>query len=218
MPIRYFHAGVLFGIAVDSARNIQAQPRKGGQKAALVSIVFSVVALEAFMNEITGAAQDALAVASYLNPPELSVFAHVMADAEDARSRLESKFTLAKWTLAGKNLERGAPPYQDFALLVRLRNDLVHFKANDAFDQGTSAEEIHKDLLRRFGAKHILAEDIEYSAGMWTYLIETKAVAEWSCRTAANMVRELCASAVQSSISPVCENVQKSFEAQCAML
>jgi hypothetical protein len=217
MPVRYFHAGPLFSIAINAARSIEAPLRTGGQEPALVSIVFSAVSLEAFMNEITGAAQDTLHDPPDLNPPQLAIFAEVMADAEDSHARLESKFTLAKWILGGARLERGAAQYQDFTLLMQLRNDIVHFKANDAFDQSASPEEIHKRLFSKYGNKHILAEDLQYSQG-WEYLIETKAAANWSCRTAANIVSDLCQSAVQSSIKAVFDLVNGSFQSGCAML
>jgi c-di-GMP-related signal transduction protein len=44
-PTRMLEAGVLFGIAIDAIRDIKVHPRKGGQRSALVSIVFSVIAL-----------------------------------------------------------------------------------------------------------------------------------------------------------------------------
>jgi hypothetical protein len=52
-PTRIIEAGVLFGIAIDAIRSIKADPRKGGQRSALVSIVFSMIALESFVNEMT---------------------------------------------------------------------------------------------------------------------------------------------------------------------
>jgi hypothetical protein len=97
---------------------------------------------------------------------------------------LFSTITLAKWILSGRNIDRGGQPYQDFALLMRLRNDLVHTKPNRLFVHGvTTNEEAHGALLARFRDKNILADD--NVTGSWTYLAQTKAVAEWSCRTAA---------------------------------
>jgi hypothetical protein len=40
------------------------------------------------------------------------------------------------------------------------------------------------------GDKNILADDKD--TGSWTYLAQTKAVAEWSCRTAAQVVDDFC--------------------------
>jgi hypothetical protein len=89
---------------------------------------------------------------------------------------------------------KGVQPYQDFALIVGLRNDLLHFKGNERFDQNATAEQFHKDLIRRFGKnKNLLAEDME--PGSWMHAIETKAIANWSCSTAANVVVDFVAKA-----------------------
>ena len=57
-PTRMIEAGVLFSVAINAIRDIKAQPRSGGQRSALVSIVFSVIALESFINEMTEQAQN----------------------------------------------------------------------------------------------------------------------------------------------------------------
>lgn len=217
MPTRVFEAGVLFGVAVEAAHSIKASPRTGGQRPALVSIVFSVVSLEAFFNEITEAAHDSLKYPPNLEPQEVSVFAQVMTDAESSRASLEAKFTFANWILARKQLDRGAQPYQDFALLMRLRNDLVHFKAGDAFELDQTPEEIHKNLISRFKHKNILADDMQQMIVPWTYIIETKALAEWSCRTAASMVSEFCVGVPHTGVfKHTLEMVQRNFESQVA--
>jgi hypothetical protein len=56
-PTRPLEAGLLFGVAIDAIRAIKVHPRKGGQRHALVSVVFSVIALEPFVNEMTEHAQ-----------------------------------------------------------------------------------------------------------------------------------------------------------------
>jgi len=192
MAVRYFEAGILFGVALDAARSIQAPLRAGGQRPALVSIVFSVVALEAFLNEATEKALSVLSSkhSSSFEPNVVSVFAEFMADAEKSRASLESKFILGNWILTGNKFDRGAPPYQDFWLLLRLRNDLVHFKPNEPFEQGSTPEEIHKNLIGRFSGKNILADNFGQSVMSWTETVQTKAVAVWSCETAAQMVAD----------------------------
>jgi hypothetical protein len=158
----------------------------------LVSIVFSVVAVEAFLNEAT---EMALRFSDYAGEPQMvPVFAECMVDAEKSRASLESKFALANWVLVGKKLNKGALPYQDFALMVRLRDRLVHFKGNEGFDPKATAQEFHKDLIQRFGRnKNLLAEDME--PGSWMHAIETKAIANWCCSTAASVVVDFVAKA-----------------------
>jgi len=207
----------LFGIAVETAREIKAAPRVGGQRFALVSVVFSVIALESFMKGITDYAQGMTAYQPSFEGSEAVLFAQVMGDAEDAHARLESKFSLAKWILAGQNVDRGGQPYQDFALLMRLRNDLVHTKPNKLFVHGvTTNEEAHQDLMKKFRDKNILANDRD--SGSWTYLVQTKAVAEWSCKTAAHVVNDLCTGAPQIGLKIVMDGVNANFQSHVATL
>ena len=189
---RIYEAKVLFAAAVYSAESIPATALEGGQLNALVSIVFSVMAVEAFLNESIGMA---LFYADFPDEPEVvSVFAECMADARNRRVSLDFKLALANWILVTKKLDKGAQPYQDFEKIVRLRNDLVHFKGNPRFEQNATPEEFHQDLIQRFGnRKNLLAQDME--AGSWIHAIETKAIADWSCKTAAQVVVDLVSKA-----------------------
>jgi hypothetical protein len=183
-----FDAGMLFKVACDHARRIEAPPREGNQKPALVSVVFSVLTLEAFLNELAEFAYD-----TYIRKPEVvDVLAEFLIDAERSNASLETKLTVGNWILTGTRLKRGEQPFQDFALLVRLRNDLVHFKANTRFEDGVPKGKIHANLVEKFRDKKILAENIKDDELSWSALVQTKAVAEWSCKTAARMVSDLC--------------------------
>jgi hypothetical protein len=214
VPIRIFETGVLLGIAADAARSIEASPRDGGQKGALISIVFAVVALEAFLNETTELALDFSKYPQGLALPVISVFAEFMVEAEKSHASLESKFLLGNWILTGKKLDKGTQIYQDFSLLLQLRNDLLHFKANDAFEQSAPPEEIHKKLFNRFGNKNILAENAKYSDGSWTFLIETRAVAEWACRTAAQTLLDFCSKVPQGMLKVTLSHFVRAFDAE----
>ena len=183
-PTRMIEAGLLFGIAIDAIRAIRVDPRKGGQRSALVSIIFSVIALESFINEMAEQAQNM----SPTQPAEVGTFAQIMGDADEDHASLDFRVRLAHWIMTGRMMDRGSQPYQDFTLLIWLRNDLVHTRPNKLFAYGkTTMEEVHGRLLKRFRDKNILAE--EYSAS-WTHLVQTRAVAEWSARTVAGVVKD----------------------------
>jgi len=194
-------AGSLFSIALRSADSIAVDERNGHQRAALVSLVFAVISLEAFFNETVELANMALIserafVANGVNPksPEPEVvyaFVQLMTDAEKARSSLESKFLLANWLLTGKSLDRGAQPYQDLTLLLKVRNQLVHFRPNDIFTEPEVTPEIlshsQNPAIVQLRSKNVLATDIVGLSG-WTAWIETKAMAKWACDVASRMV------------------------------
>jgi hypothetical protein len=183
--LRFFEAGMLFNVALNAAKSINAEARTGGQLPTLTSVVFSVISLEAFLNEMTESAEDN-ATMDY-EPKTVGTFAQVMRDMEMAS--LETKFILSNWVLTGNSLDRSAPPYQDFSSLMALRNQLVHFKPSDKV-VGTvvNTEAINKKRLKKLESKHILAPAMYQ--GSWVYHATTKAVAEWSCKTASEIVAD----------------------------
>jgi hypothetical protein len=110
----------LFSIAVDSAKRIAGAPRAGGHQEALVSVVFAAASLEAFLNESVYLAENIRG-----GPPIVSAFAQVMADAEESKVQIQSKFQLGSLVLTSKTYEKGVAPYQDFSDLFALRNLLM---------------------------------------------------------------------------------------------
>jgi hypothetical protein len=211
--------GMLFKVACDSANSIQAPPREGQQAPALVSIVFSVLTLEAFLNEMS----EMMLFPLPDKPKVITVLAEFLQDAERSHASLESKFALANWILSKRKFDRGVQPYQDFSLLVRLRNDLVHFKVNDVFEEdgpeglkngAAPLGNTHRNLINRFSDKNILADNMSGKKVSWTALVRTKAVAEWSCRTAAYMITDFCTKVPRSYRSWFISRFQKSFDPQ----
>lgn len=184
----------------------KADPRKGGQKSALVSIVFSVIALESFINEMTEHAHNM----SPTQPVEVALFAQMMGDADEGHANLGFRVRLAQWILTGKIMGRGIQRYQDFALLIGLRNDLVHTRPNELFTYGvTTNEDVHDKMLKRFRAKNILAGE---DSASWTHLVQTRAVAEWSARTVAAVVKEICTGTSQSELQKTLTAVNDMFQ------
>jgi hypothetical protein len=209
-PSRTMEAGVFFGIAIDAIREIEDDPRRGGKRSALVSVVFSVIALEAFVNEMTELAQNFTSP----QPTEVKVFAQMMGGAD--RASIEFRLQLAHWILTGRIMDKGSQPFQDFALLISLRNDLVHTRPNDLFTCGISTnEEVHKRLVSKFKSKHILAVE---PSGSWTHLVQTRAVAEWSAQTVAAVVAEICSGTSQSDLQTILTGINQQFQSYISQI
>jgi hypothetical protein len=49
----------------------------------------------------------------------------ILTEVEAANAQVSLKYTLTHFALTGKPVNRGMSPFQDFALLVRVRNALV---------------------------------------------------------------------------------------------
>jgi hypothetical protein len=96
-PTRMIEAGVLFGIAIDAIRAIKVDPRQGGQRSALVTIVFSMIALESFVNEMTEQAQNMSS-----EPAEVGTFAQMMGDADDDHASIDFRVRLRTADLASQ--------------------------------------------------------------------------------------------------------------------
>ena len=164
MPGRILEAQALFSIAVEAARGIAGELRASGQTAALTSIVFSVISLEAFLNEAREVAHDIKENPS--EPEVVTAFSRLMEDAD--RLSLESKFILSNWLLTGKRADTGRPPYQDFSLLVNLRNALVHFDPNEPWNTFEEAAALRqKKIITSLESKNILATKV-WGIGSWT--------------------------------------------------
>lgn len=194
---RHIEAGTLFGVAKRAAQSIEAERREGGQIAALTSIVFSVLAVEAFLNEVTELA----AWSRYKDsePESVIAFARFMSDSELARLPLLSRLIHGNWILTGKNVDKGSAPFQDFSLLLGLRNDLVHFKPNEDIEVEiirVKPEEVHKKRLEKLRSKNVLATSIAGNplsgVSNWTFYVSTKAVADWGCAVASEVVLDFC--------------------------
>ena len=195
------NAGQLFNIALTAADSIAAGEHDGHQQAALTSLIFSVVTLEAFFNETVELAnlcgvseRNFVAGGQVPKSPEpelVSVFYDLMTDAENAHTPLESKLILANWLLTGKHLDKGAPPFQDLVLLIKVRNQLVHFRPNEIFVEPeiTPASLSHSQnpAIKHLRSKNVLADNIVGLAG-WIAWIETKAMARWSCDVASRVI------------------------------
>jgi hypothetical protein len=181
-------------------KEISTPPREGGKQATLVSLVFAETALEAFLNESIELSYDWSH--STKEPQMVSSFAQLMSDFEKSRIPLESRFQLAHWLLAGRAYDKGAQPYQDFALLMRIRNALLHYKPDPALRipgeeelYGTPNSNSALDSLR---SKNILAELPAVTQASWILIVGTRAVAEWACHTASQMVLDFLAKLPQS--------------------
>lgn len=208
----------MFSIAVGTAKQIATPLREPGQTAALVSVVFAAAALEAFLSEAAHLAE--LSTTAVEEPTVVATFAQIMEEVERARASIQSKFQFANLILTGKSYERGSAPYQNFALLVEARNQLMHFKSGEYFlsVDGKSTVVDTLGVVEKLRSLDILCEappgfrievgeralffvpskvsnktvegQKEATVG-FTRLISTKATAEWACSAAAELVLDL---------------------------
>ena len=140
---------------------------------ALDAIILSVAALEAFLNEAA------------LNPVALGI-----RRAEAALEGLEEleirrKYVLVPLVLWGRTFDGSRQPFQDFECLVRVRNDLIHYKM-PFFPSGHGPK-----YLRHLGTNKLLLESGGPSCFGWVENLSSAKVALWAHNTACRMAKEL---------------------------
>jgi hypothetical protein len=190
VPGFFFLSGQLFKVATDAYQRTKHPSDPASlQTDALVAIVFSAAALEGFINE-------AVEFAALPRPksPSVALFADLAQEVEKSRGSTRLKFLLASGVFAGRVFNKGGQPYQDFELLMDLRNELVHLKPIDRIT-GPNAEGLLESkppaIIKRLRSKRILAKNDPQIATPFTSLISTPAAARWACNAAAGMVEEL---------------------------
>lgn len=155
------------------------------QNNALVAIVFSALSLEAFINELGGLASDAKAQGNSEG------FLDKLIDAID-ESRIQhkkDKTTQAKFLNASialsQEFDEGESSYQEFSLLFKLRDYLVHLKP-ERFEVKANGDwtYIEEKLIDELRSRKILSN----KDGSLTSRISNPNAAKWACDTVAKMV------------------------------
>ena len=118
----YFHASDLFAIAERAADAKNSDP-----DGPIVAIMFCVIALEAFINESGDLAR---AMPTAKQQEIIEGYAQVMTELKDRREGLLLKYHLALLVFKGSTLNDHNVLLQDFKLLIALRNEITHLKAD----------------------------------------------------------------------------------------
>lgn len=187
----YFHATYLFEVALRAAK---AKSGRTGQP--IVAIVFCATALEAFINEC-GRLARAVPTASKQNI--VDSFSSVMLELEDRRESIAVKYHLGLLVFKGATWDEGSQPFQDFKLLISLRNELAHMKGDmweTEIEQGRrDPERLPKQypkFVRELHDRNVIPKPSRSTS--WLEQVCNPAVAHWACRTASAMTREFYAS------------------------
>lgn len=182
----YYHASELFGIARRAAAG--AKPYDEGF---LVAILFSVLALEAFINESGDIAE---MVPTLHRQKIVEGFSAVMSELEDRKESLLIKYHMALLVFSGSTWDEGSQPFQDFKLLVSLRNALAHTKADkwEAMVSDSKPDPLRKldqypKLVQQLCQKRLIEEPA--TSVSWLEVMATQKVANWACLTAESVTK-----------------------------
>jgi hypothetical protein len=180
MPGYFFNSAAFFSLARTASENTDDTPSE-----AVVAVVFSAIAVESFLNEVL----ERLRFDADREVPELKR-ARMMSEAADLYEKdasVDVKTQILSASLTGAPIDRGAQPYQDFNLLVRVRNALVHYRPEMQSDDGAPVS--LRSLRRSLAARGLFPSDrSEDSAHSVFGDLLTPKVAAWAIETALNMI------------------------------
>jgi hypothetical protein len=105
------------------------------------------------------------------------------------------KFRLARVLLDNKPYAQGARPYQDFALLIDLRDALTHAKGIELYEVGPDGSlaptKRPPKVFDQLRSENILAEVLDPTSQNWFNIMAMPAVARWGLTSASTMIRSL---------------------------
>jgi hypothetical protein len=153
MPGAYYHAGQLWATARGLAQKIAGEPRPAAlSHEALSVLLFSAISVETFLNELAYTAGLPL----HAGDPVATALASCLDEIEESRGSVRLKLKVAVLTLTGKPVPAGAQPYQDFDLLFRVRDAIVHLKSyQHVFENNTVIVE-PGNLLRSLHSRGLI--------------------------------------------------------------
>jgi hypothetical protein len=168
---------------------VEAHRSNPSQNDALVGIIFSALAIEAFINDL----MELCEVYSRMGDKSVSIktFVTLLKQAEESRASIELKLHLASVAFRGAAFDRGISPYQDFNLLFKLRNTLVHAKPDTIILENgeyvRKAEGVEK-ILSALESRNLISN--EPGQDFFT-IVTTSAVVTWAHEVAVKVTRNI---------------------------
>lgn len=193
MPVSYVHSAHIWLTACE-ARNRATEAVMKDPNAwptdSIVAILLSAAATEAFINELAELITVTKVQFEAFLSNELKAFADVIDEVEESRGSLLLKYLMAAYTLRGSPFDKGTNPFQDFATLVALRNDIMHLKPKDRTVIGPDGIESVTNpkyivALQNRGIARTPSPNVSLS---WLNSLQTAEVAVWAAKAAHEII------------------------------
>jgi hypothetical protein len=196
-----FATGNLYEIAKQAHDRVSLQPANIPHNDALVAVLFSAATLESFMSQAVFMAE----TWSHLHP-KIAAFASFIGELDTkVGASLKTKYNMARWIICGAPFDQGKLPYQDFDLLVDLRNAITHLKPDKLSSDKT--RKLLSCLKNRNLMPDYLVSDydpaISEQRAIWVHYVSTAKVAKWACNTAAEMIQAFWRDASEDTVKDI---------------
>ena len=202
------HSPLLFSLAAQAhERSLKAHKEgKAYQGDAIAAVILAVASLEGFINDL-------VSLHSILGRP-LS-----LAIISEHWEVFEGLSIQAKYLLLGSLLKRpfqkGAQPYQDFQLLIQLRNLLVHLKPGEVLREGDRLQWREPGILKKLVARKLISDAVlnitHHQTTSWYVEMSNVKVAAWACNTTVAVVSHVRDGLPQSALSAATDTILRRF-------
>ena len=184
--------------ARDKASEIMSRDPNSAPTDALVAIVMSALAAEAFINELAWWADMHTADIKIGASPALDLLRKVadeLAVVEAQRGSTELKYQTTAEILSGSEFPRGGTTFQNFQSLFKLRDMLVHLQPKDDIDPHGNIIP-SSPLIRNFQQLGLTRTRGQHPGkdtpgGSWILEIQTDLMAKWAYKASAEIIKAL---------------------------
>jgi hypothetical protein len=178
-----FDSDRLFYLARLLATSSEDNPQLG-----VAAVVMAAAGIEGFVNELGQWAWDH---SQSLAPNIVGAFAETMREAEEGKAQLHLKIQLVSALFAQKPFDRGSKVYQDFDLLIKISNAVVHLKVEKYTwnVDGTTTQSGQAKLVEQLGTRKLLPPNTP--SFPWMDALCNPAVARWANLSALAMAEAL---------------------------
>ena len=149
------------------------------QPDAVTAVILSAATLEGFIN--------GLGEYGHWRDSDRASWGTALYEAKEKRRSVACKYFLISRAV-GQPFVKGAQPYKDFRLLIKLRNTLVHPKQLSYPDEnGVTKPSTVVEVLERITGRAALDSKHRHSPPGYNEICST-AVAKWACNTTSEMI------------------------------
>jgi hypothetical protein len=156
---------------------------------AIAGIVFSALSLEAIVNEMLDRVRDPWRPESAVDLIRVRSICDA-AGLNERMTSIETKVAVLAVALGAQDNPMGRQPYQDFRLLIQIRNFLVHLRP-DIRDQGDDGVWNSHKILLRLAERGVIAMPLLSRPTMTINELQSASVARWAFETMVSTVQDL---------------------------
>jgi hypothetical protein len=203
-------APTLFQVARQAALCCPTSAQSRDFAPGLTAVVFAAASLEALASEVAELAD--LEVRSGSTDEALQAFAEATLEAERGRGSIHLKFIVASTVLIGQPYRRGSQPYQDFAVLMNLRNAIMHLRPTALFfDERGDWQLGVESVLRELQVRRLITPPPPKTVISLLELASRRPVARWAVNTAVGMAQSFISLFPESFRSDVLTDQAEAF-------